>query len=154
MPLFEEQEDAVVVVNEQQQQQRGISRHRGAAIAVGISTRTIRVDHRDRRYMVYLPARVTALLDDDKNKTNNNVGGSTTLPVVFTVHCLGCDLTTYGRFYADAYARPYNFVWVNPEGLRHSFQCRQQQRRHSRQASAAGTLPSTTWTTSNSFVRS
>jgi len=62
--------------------------------------------------MVYVPGRAALLEDENKN--------TSTLPVVFTVHCLGCDLSTY-RFYANAYARPYEFVWVNPEGLHNSF---------------------------------
>jgi poly(3-hydroxybutyrate) depolymerase len=38
---------------------------------------------------------------------------------MFSIHCFGCDLSTME--YMSAIANEYNFVWVNPEGLRRSF---------------------------------
>ena len=42
-----------------------------------------------------------------------------TLPVMFSVHCFGCSLSTLE--YMSAIASEYNFIWVNPEGLHNSF---------------------------------
>ncbi|CAB9498048.1 polyhydroxybutyrate depolymerase [Seminavis robusta] len=69
-----------------------------------------------RKYMFYLPKAACG--------PNNSVGSSTTeavgrLPLVFTIHCLGCSMQTF-QFWSEV-AEAYNFVWVNPEGLKHSF---------------------------------
>jgi len=60
-----------------------------------------------RRYMLYLPP----------SACKERFRGI--LPLVFSLHCYGCSMQTL-TYYADI-AQAYDFVWVNPEGLQHSF---------------------------------
>jgi poly(3-hydroxybutyrate) depolymerase len=62
-----------------------------------------------RRYMMTLPPIAC----------DETVPSTTILPVMFTIHCLGCSLDTLAYFSDLAIA--HNFVWINPEGLQRSF---------------------------------
>lgn len=62
----------------------------------------------DRRFQLYFPTAAC-----------NAAGNPGTLPLVFTIHCLGGSLETFAFW--KSYAEEYNFVWVNPEGVQHSF---------------------------------
>lgn len=67
-----------------------------------------------RRFMVSLPPLACQLLEDSNQNKNGII-----LPVMFSIHCLGCSLTTFE--YMSEMASAQNFVWINPEGLERSF---------------------------------
>jgi poly(3-hydroxybutyrate) depolymerase len=62
--------------------------------------------------MLYLPKAVCA-------STSTDASAIGALPLVFSIHCLGCSMQTM-EFWSEI-AEEYNFIWVNPEGIRNSF---------------------------------
>ena len=74
----------------------------------------------DRRYTMYLP---TSVCGSGEEGGDGGLKGTTTttgvLPMVFTIHCYGCTMNTF-HFWSEI-AEAYNFVWVNPEGIKKSF---------------------------------
>jgi poly(3-hydroxybutyrate) depolymerase len=67
-----------------------------------------------RRYMMYFPTSVCG-----GELTTAAATITVTLPLVFSVHCLGCSLNSLQHW--SELAELYQFVWVNPEGLHRSF---------------------------------
>jgi len=70
-----------------------------------------------RRYMLYFP---TSVCQGGFSVANSPLEvPSVTLPLVFSIHCLGCSLESLQHW--SEMAELYQFVWVNPEGIQRSF---------------------------------
>jgi poly(3-hydroxybutyrate) depolymerase len=64
----------------------------------------------NRRYELYIPE---ILCDDDDNTSYGSI------PLVFAVHCLGCQTSAMENF--EDIAKKYNFILVRPEGIKESW---------------------------------
>lgn len=67
----------------------------------------------NRKYELYIPE----ILCDDNDNGNTSYYGS--LPLVFAVHCLGCQASAMENF--EDIAKKYNFILVRPEGIQKSW---------------------------------
>jgi len=68
-----------------------------------------------RRYRYSLPP----IACEEQSPTKEGVVHPFILPIMFSIHCFGCGWSTFD--YMSPIANQYNFIWVNPEGLQHSF---------------------------------
>ena len=68
----------------------------------------------NRKYELYIPE---ILCDDNDNVNTSYYYGS--LPLVFAVHCLGCQAAAMEHF--EDIAKKYNFILVRPEGIQKSW---------------------------------
>jgi len=71
----------------------------------------------NRKYELYIPE----ILCDDNDNGNVNVNTSYygSIPLVFAVHCLGCQASAMEHF--EDIAKKYNFILVRPEGIKKSW---------------------------------
>jgi poly(3-hydroxybutyrate) depolymerase len=67
----------------------------------------------NRKYELYIPE---ILCDDDDDDGNTSYD---TIPLVFAVHCLGCQASAMENF--EDMAKKYNFILVRPEGIKKSW---------------------------------
>jgi poly(3-hydroxybutyrate) depolymerase len=71
----------------------------------------------NRKYELYIPE---ILCDDNVNDNDNdNTSYYGSLPLVFAVHCLGCQAAAMEHF--EDIAKKYNFILVRPEGIKQSW---------------------------------
>jgi poly(3-hydroxybutyrate) depolymerase len=71
----------------------------------------------NRKYELYIPE---ILCDGgDASTPEDNYGSAGSIPLVFAVHCLGCQASAMENF--ENIAKTYNFILVRPEGIKKSW---------------------------------
>jgi len=76
----------------------------------------------NRTYELYIPER---LCDDDSNDDDHTISAADkfgSIPLVFAVHCYGCDASAMVKF--EEIAKEFNFILVRPTGIKSSWNAR------------------------------